>query len=140
MLTKTLVLIGLLISTPALAESEVVYQTICMEASNQDAFGQMLVAKVIQNRSRAKGISPEAVCLAKYQFSAWNDKKWAKSWLLRHYTTQARAKAVQAWNDALRADKWHKLTHYCTVDTKPYWAVSHKGFRAGSHIFYENIK
>ena len=114
--------------------SEVVLQTIAMESANQSDYGQYLVASVIVNR--AHGGSLERVCLARKQFSAWNDHKWAVSWLSRHYGVRERLRALKALEKALSAPK-RGITNYHTTSIMPYWAKGRKAVIVeGSHAFY----
>jgi spore germination cell wall hydrolase CwlJ-like protein len=122
----------------ARAESEVVYQTIAMEASNQPLEGQIAVARVIINRARASNGSLESVCLASKQFSCWNSPKQAKTWLLRHYDDTTRDRAIKAYHDAIIANlSYPSINHYHTKQVKPYWAKGHNpSLVIGQHLFY----
>lgn len=116
--------------------SEVVLQTIAMESANQDDEGMYLVASVIVNRAR--GGSLERVCLARKQFSCWNDSKWAQGWLKRHYTASVQVRAANALRRALNAPK-EGIRHYHTTAIKPYWAKGKQGMTHGQHVFYAGI-
>lgn len=117
---------------------EIAVQTIAMESANQSDYGQYLVASVIVNR--AKGGSLERVCLARKQFSCWNDKEWAMAWLVRHYTEKARKRALNALERAIK-DPYKGITHYHTTGIRPYWAKGKKAVIVeGSHAFYRGIK
>ena len=122
--------------------NEVVYQTIAMESANQPARGQEAVAGVILERSRRSGKSLEAVCLAPRQFSCWNSQKEAKRWLLKHYDSQTRGKAVKAYSNALmRSGAYRGVRHYHTKGVMPKWAKGHKpALIIGEHVFYRGIK
>ena len=119
---------------------EVAIQTVAMEASNQSDEGQYLVASVIVNRAKGSLANLEGVCLARKQFSCWNDPKWAKAWLGRHYTSKTRLRASNALKMALE-EPYPGIKHYHTTQVKPYWA---KGKRPviieGAHAFYDNVK
>lgn len=125
---------------PAHAEpSEVVLQTIAMESGGESLEGQAWVAKTIQTRSKRGKISPQDVVLRPKQYSCWNSPKWAKAWLARHYGLKARGGAVIAWNRALKLP--YQVTHYHTIDIKPYWAVGHiPKVVVGRHAFYDDVK
>ena len=118
---------------------EVVIQTIAMEAANQlddDAYGQYAVASVIVNRSRQRGQTLEEVCLARKQFSCWNDPKWAKTWLDNNYTIKTRWRASKALKRAI-LEPIKGVNHYHTVSVKPCWAKGKTpSYRIGEHLFY----
>lgn len=120
--------------------SEVVLQTIAMESAGEPMAGQVAVASVIINRSRASNRSMEAICLAPKQFSAWNDPKWARRWLDKHYTPKVRETALSALNQAI-LEPVANIRHYHTTSTKPYWAKGHRPrIIIGHHVFYDDIK
>jgi spore germination cell wall hydrolase CwlJ-like protein len=121
------------------AESEIVYQTIAMEAAGESDEGQAMVASVILNRAKKSKKTLEAVCLQPKQFSCWNSRKWAQAWLSLHYDAQARYRAVKALETARNANLGH-ATHYHTTNIKPYWSKGHKpSVVVGRHAFYEGI-
>src|SRR3990167_864966 len=116
---------------------EVAIKTVAMEASNQGAYGQFLVASVIVNRATERGQTLEQVCLAPKQFSAWNDRKWAKAWLKRYYDKATRKKAMTTLSLALK-NPYPNIDHYCTVETYPYWAENSKPIIThGGHKFFD---
>ena|SRR3990167_4795943 len=120
--------------TAGASPSEVAIKTVAMEASNQSAYGQFLVASVIVNRAMERHETLEAICLAPRQFSAWNDSRWAAAWLPRHYKKAVRERAMLALLSALK-NPYPKIDHYCTVKTNPYWTknikpvVTHEGHK-----------
>ena len=141
------VVIGLVVSClmgsceAARAEvSEVVLQTIAMEAADQPFEGQVAVASVILNRARRGNISPQSVVMRPKQFSCWNSHKWARTWLDKHYTPKVRQRALNALNQAI-VGGMTDLTHYHHTGIRPYWAVGHTpSVVIGKHVFYEGIK
>ena len=119
--------------------SELVLQTIAMEASNQNLDGQAWVARVIQTRAKRRGISEESVVLTPKQFSCWNDYKLANAWLVVNYSHKVRQMALNAYKMAITMTV--KPTHYHTIKVKPYWSKGKKPLAViGSHVFYDNIK
>lgn len=126
----------------AWAVPEIVLQTIALESASEPLEGQAMVARVIINRSRASNTSLEAVCLAPKQFSAWNDKKRAKRWLLRHFDSQTRSRAITAYQMAIIANEAYSgIRHYHAKGCSPYWAKGKKpALTVGSHMFYEGIR
>ncbi len=67
----------LLIMQTGSAFAGIVADTLFCECRGEPASGRMAVASVIWNRSKNKGISQEAVCLARKQFSCWNKGYYA---------------------------------------------------------------
>lgn len=120
---------------------EAVYQTIAMESADQPMGGQIAVASVIINRSRASNKALLAVCKAPRQFSCWNSPKEAKRWLGKHYTPKVRENARKAYFQACSsASKTANFTHYHAIGCYPRWSRGHKGVRIGDHLFYKGIK
>lgn len=119
---------------------EEVLQTIAMESANQDPIGQAMVAKVILNRARITGSGLKDVVFKPKQFSAWNDPKWSKAWLEKHYTPEVRQSAMQAFNVALRMNMYNNVTHYHTKSVHPKWSKGHKPVvKSGDHLFFGDI-
>jgi spore germination cell wall hydrolase CwlJ-like protein len=143
---RIVLLIGLCFSLwygIALAEDvpEIVYQVIAAESANQSDYGMELVAHVVINRARLRGMTLEQVVRQPKQFSALNSLKWLNTWVSRHYDHRTRARAVSALERALISNKWASLTHYHTLAVSPKWARGHEpAIVAGGHAFYEGIK
>lgn len=115
--------------------SEVVLQTIVMEAGGEPLEGQAMVARVIIERGRACNSLEKAVLKPK-AFSCWND---GGASLARLYTPKARKQAKKALEMASRLT-CHP-THYHTLAIHPYWAKGHKPLcTIGHHVFYEGIR
>lgn len=131
---------ALLVASIAHAEpSEIVLQTIAMEAADQPFEGQVAVASVIINRARRAGKGLEWAVLRPKQFSCWNSPKWAFSWLSRHYGARTRSQALNALERARNAGNRH-VTHYHTRSVMPYWAIGHKPeLVIADHAFYSGI-
>jgi spore germination cell wall hydrolase CwlJ-like protein len=53
---------------------DIVAATICAEAGGEPFSGQVMVGEVIANRVIKLGKSPRTVCLARKQFSCWNNR------------------------------------------------------------------
>lgn len=123
------------------AKNEVVYQTLAMEAANQSDRGMELVAYTILVRASKRGTTPEIESLRRKQYSCWNDRKWAKAWLGRHYDQKTRHRAVNAWNRASSNPVKPRLTHYHTLEVHPFWAKGHKPvIIEGDHAFYDSVR
>ena len=140
---KYLLLMALLVSQSALADSGIVQKTIALEGANQPIEGQALIAVTLLNRALIRGTSAEIEALRRKQYSAWNDRLLAEKWLARHFDTEARENAGRALELArkwLKEGKYKGVTHYHTIGTKPYWANGKDpAVRIGSHVFYDNI-
>lgn len=134
---------GLVVGSCKRAEAnEIVYQTIAMEAAGESLEGQAMVARVIINRAKASNRSMEAICLAPKQFSCWNDRKWAKRWLSRHYDSNTRLRAVKAYQGAVIASTaYADVRHYHVKGISPRWARGRKPtLIIGQHVFYAGIR
>ena len=125
---KILIFILMIFHSPfANSEPERIFAlTILGEARNQGQDGMRAVAQVILNRSKDRGIAPDAVCMQQGQFDCWN-----------HFNVNAWRECPKASNvaDALAAfvcndidvgkDLIGDRTHYYAHDTCfPYWAES----------------
>lgn len=145
MIKRITVLVLYLVLWPIMAYAEgvpeVVLQTIAMEGANQSVEGQMLIASTILNRARIRHTTPEVEAIRPFQYSCWNDRRWAKTWLSRHYDRQTRLSALSAYHEAINAKEGYPvLTHYHTISIKPYWAKGRKpDVVIGQHAFYSGI-
>lgn len=119
--------------------SEIVYQTIAMEGANQSLEGQAMIASTLLNRALIRHSTPEIEAKRPKQYSCWNDPKWARAWLDKHYTPKTRQNAEKAYKTALVGSGINHFTHYHRVDILPYWAVGQRGVRHGDHVFYADI-
>ena len=124
--------------------SDVVLQTLALEAASEGQHGMELVAHVLLNRARLRHTTPEVEALRPRQMSCWNNRNMALNWLKVHYTPRTRQMALNAWEKATSATNspiLASLTHYCTLQTAPYWARGHKPVLVyGNHKFYAGIK
>ena len=120
----------------ARAESEIVLQTIAMEAANQPEAGQIAVASVILNRARNAGTTLEHQVSRYKQFSCWNNPAWSKAWLAKHYTSSVRQSSINALTSAYKRN--YLITHYHAKSIRPYWAKHMKlVMEIGNHLFYK---
>ncbi|BAE51216.1 cell wall hydrolase [Paramagnetospirillum magneticum] len=126
------------------ADVDVVARTIWGEARGEGVTGMTAVANVIANRVAHPGWwgrGWRGVCLAPYQFSAWNanDPNLVK---LSTVTTAdpSFAAAVEIAAGAVYgtlADVTGGATHYHTLNIHPAWADElTQTARIGSHVFY----
>ena len=120
-------------------QAGVVALTILAEARGEGRDGMAAVACVIAQRAENRSITPEKVCLQKWQFSCWNGKseqdldhlykspmaEWAL-YLEQNIHSMNRAKVGFA--DHYYAD-WIKA---------PYWATGRTPtITIGKHLFYK---
>lgn len=114
---------------------DVAAQTLLLEAAGEGYSGMLAVAEVIRNRAAALGLSPSEVCLAPYQFSAWNDVSRAHEFLRAH--EPYRALALRAWLESARSSLTRGATHYHAEYVAPGWASAYRRVaKIGRHIFY----
>ena len=145
---KTIALYVLLISQSITAlvaqsgltkEQKVVAITILAEARGEGDKGRGAVAAVIAQRAIDRKQTWQKVCLAKWQFSCWNDKKISD---LDHLLDVPQAKmAIYLAKNMHRIDrsKIGNANHYYADYIKaPYWAKGEKPVaKIGRHIFYK---
>jgi spore germination cell wall hydrolase CwlJ-like protein len=72
-MNKTLlILAAVTVSSCSPCPAGIVADTLFLECRGESKAGQIAVASVIWNRSKAQGKTLEAVCVARKQFSCWN--------------------------------------------------------------------
>ena len=117
----------------------VVALTILAEAQGEGPDGMAAVAACIAQRSLNRKITPEQVCLQKWQFSCWNGKRESD---LEHLyeTPQAKyALYLEANIDRMNRAKVGYADHYYASYIKPpYWAKGQKPVAViGKHKFFK---
>jgi len=136
-------LLGLGQSAWAESVPEIVLQTIAMESASKPE-GMPYVALVLANRARVSVTSMEIEAKRPFQFSCWNDEKWARAWLASYYDPKTRHDALIAYNNGLAMSlkpELQGIRHYCTTGTNPAWAKGKTPkFILGGHKWYEGIK
>ena len=119
-------------------DQTVVAATLILEAGGEYDEGSLeAVYEVIYNRAIKKSQSFSEVCLARKQFSCWNDKNIQE--------TINKASNHPRWNEAIKiaySDPKTNYTkgadHYHADYVNPYWAKSMvKTTTIGRHIFYK---
>ena len=139
---KHLLLIAcLLVSQSAFAEFDrVAIDTIILEAQGESLDGQKAVGEVIRNRALKRHQSIESVCMARKQFSCWNDHQEAKN-RLKMVSGEVFQRASRAWSESETSNLTKGATHYHNLDVSPYWS---KGklpcVVVGKHKFYNNVR
>lgn len=137
---KTSVLMLLLI-LPSQLHAGVIALTILAEARGEGQDGMSAVACVIAQRAVNRNLTPEQVCLQKWQFSCWNGK--SESDLAHLYQTPQAEYALYLEsniNRMNRAKVGFADHYYASYIKPPYWAKGRKPVtKIGKHIFF-NIK
>jgi len=95
----------------------IVYLTIAYEASNQSVLCQQWVAKTIAVRSIERNLTPEEVCLQRFQFSCWDKGKPTQK---RRITKKEKIVAQHAWmrHDEVKA----RPNLYHDTSVNPAWS------------------
>ena len=128
----------LLLILPSQLSAGVVALTILAESMGEKEAGMSAVACVIAQRAINRNLTPEQVCLQKWQFSCWNGK--SESDLEHLYKTpQAKyALYLEANIDRMNRAKTGYADHYYASYIKaPYWAKGRKPVAiVGKHKFY----
>jgi len=132
-------LLMLLLILSSKLSAGVVALTILAEAYGEKEAGMAAVACVISQRAINRNLTPEQVCLQKWQFSCWNGK--SESDLEHLYKTPQAEYALYLEANITRMNraKVGYADHYYAEYIKPpYWAKGRKPVaRLGKHIFYK---
>jgi spore germination cell wall hydrolase CwlJ-like protein len=137
-----IILVTLIVSCTAFVcadyDQTVVATTLILEAGGEYDEGSLeAVYEVIHNRAIKKGKSYSDICLARKQFSCWNDKNIMEN--------IEKASKHPRWNEAMKiaySDPKTNYTkgadHYHADYVSPYWKDSMtKTIKIGRHIFYK---
>lgn len=116
----------------------IVALTILAEARGEGRDGMGAVAAVIAQRSLNRNLTPEQVCLQKWQFSCWNGKSEAD---LDHLYKSPMAKWALYLERNIgsmnRAKIGHADHYYADYIKAPYWANGEVPCKTiGHHKFY----
>lgn len=113
-------------------DERIVALTILGEARGEKKLGMYGVACVIQERSIKRKLTPAQVCQQPWQFEVWNAgkgkiKKEKELWFLWRAPLSVSQYARQLARHLCKGDALVRSTvgnanHYCTLQTKPYWA------------------
>lgn len=143
-------------------DESVVIKTLIGEAGSEKGIGMQAVGEVIRNRAsklveRRHGkewhtredwqeICMKAaaeVCLAKKQFSFWNDKARADKWLSKHVNEDIWHKAMKAWYASADSSIVKGATMYDNFKDfgKPNWDMSklQQTVTINKHTFFREI-
>lgn len=129
-------LLGVVLSAIGEAVEPVVIETIAYEASGTSFFEQQLVSKVIQTRSKKRGLTSSEVVLQPYQFSCNNKGQREK---MKKRTEEELATAKNAYFAALNNDLPEIDLYHDKTINPPYWAKNGKSIRVletESFVFY----
>ena len=137
-----IVILGLLIGFVCFVQADydqtIVATTLILEAGGEYDEGSLeAVYEVIYNRAIKKNQSFSEVCLARKQFSCWNDKNIMEN--------IEKASNHPRWNEAMKLAAFDPQTnytkgadHYHADYVNPYWSKSlTKTVVIGRHIFYK---
>ena len=138
-------IIGKLAVSPCYAvdNDHIAILTIMGESANQSLEGQTAVGEVIRNRMKARGQTAERVCLAPKQFSFWNDRPAAWTWVAKNGTGEAYQRASRAWETSEGSNSVLGANLYHAVSVRPSWAKSPKVEfvkQIGAHRFYKETR
>lgn len=130
-------LLALLVTTQL--NAGIVALTLLAEARGEGKDGMAAVACVISQRAKNRSMTPEAVCLQKWQFSCWNGKTEAD--LAHLYHSKMAPWALYLERNILRMNR-EKIGfadhYYSTIIKTPYWARGEKPVaKIGRHIFFK---
>ena len=118
-------------------QAGVVALTILAEARGEGRDGMSAVACVIAQRSLNRNLTPDQVCLQKWQFSCWNGKSEQD---LDHLYKSPMADWALYLEENIHSMNRAKIgyaDHYHADYVNPYWAdKTKKTFTIGKHIFY----
>ena len=125
----------------------VMIRTVIGEARGEPAAGKAAVAWVIRNRfySGRFGLTIAGVCMARKQFSCWNDSD-ANRQVCANYdeNTDVYRQIAAIVEDVLSnegVDPTANSTHYHVRNTPAYWAQEHEPIiEIGAHAFYNDIR
>lgn len=111
--------------------------TIIGECANCSDEGMIAVGNVIRNRARLRGQTVEEVCLARLQFSFWNDRDRANKFI-KNANDLTINRAWSAWQASATEDVTFGSDHYfADYIATPKWARGMTFIRAiGRHRFY----
>lgn len=120
--------------TVSVSAREIVAATLILEAGGEGQIGMEAVREVINNRA-GKNKTEISVCLARKQFSCWNNITPERGIYI--------AKKHPKWNLALsivngRTNHTKGATHYHAHSVSPSWAKKlHKTVTIKNHTFYK---
>jgi N-acetylmuramoyl-L-alanine amidase len=77
------------------------------------------VGNVIRNRSKARGLTVDEVCLQPWQFSCWNDKARLRAFIRKNRAVYE--DALTAWQLSGVEDVTGGADHYHTKGVNPRW-------------------
>jgi spore germination cell wall hydrolase CwlJ-like protein len=117
----------------------VVALTILAESRGEKKSGMAAVACVISQRAINRNLTPEQVCLQKWQFSCWNGK--SESDLEHLYKTPQAEYALYLEANITRMNRakiGYADHYYASYIKPPYWAKGRTPTTTiGKHLFYK---
>lgn len=120
------------------ANDHIVALTILAEARGEGEDGMAAVACVISQRANERGMTPEAVCLQRKQFSCWNGKTVDDLATLLDCSQAKYALWLEKNINKLNRANIGNANHYHANYIKaPYWARGQTPVAIiGRHLFY----
>jgi spore germination cell wall hydrolase CwlJ-like protein len=137
-MNKTLlILAAVTVSRCAPCPAGIVADTCFAEARGESKAGQIAVASVIYNRAQKSGKSLESVCLARRQFSCWNNGY--RPVKVRNEQERAIIARFEAMEADMKAGKFKPSgvwSHYHALTVNPVWSKGMKSRTViGRHVF-----
>jgi spore germination cell wall hydrolase CwlJ-like protein len=127
----------ILLTLASQTQAGIVAQTLMAECRGESVAGQRAVASVIWNRSQKGGKSPEAVCLARKQFSCWNAGYHPQK--PRNEAERAILARFEAWEADMKGGTFKpsgEWSHYHALTVNPAWSAGMKNRTViGRHVF-----
>ena len=125
----------------------VMIRTVIGEARGEPTAGKAAVAWDIRNRfySGRFGLTIAGVCMARKQFSCWNDSDVNRQ-VCANYdeNTEVYKQIAAIVEDVLSnegVDPTAGSTHYCTRNLNPPWAEGHEPvIEIGAHKFFNDVR
>lgn len=128
----------------------IVAKTIYGEARGEPLVGKFAIAHVIKNRAALAHEhphfgdgSPASACLAKWQFSCWNDPSALQSIPDDDIKLDMFKSIARSILNGNTADPTHGATYYYAnwMPSPPDWAIGHTPCAViGKHLFFKGIK
>jgi spore germination cell wall hydrolase CwlJ-like protein len=122
-------------ATVSVSSSQIVAATLILEAGGEGNIGMQAVREVIANRAKNK--TEMSVCLARKQFSCWNNIS-PEDGIAKAKQHPLWAVAVELAKNPVATNLTLGATHYHTLKVSPNWKNSlTKTVRIRNHIFYK---
>lgn len=132
-----IILAAVTVSTCSPAPAGIVAETVYMEARGESKAGRLAVASVIWTRAKGNPDKLQSACLAKWQFSCWNNGYHTVK--PRNANERAILKELEAVEASMVAGVFKPTgswTHYHTLTVNPSWSKTMTNKTViGRHVF-----